>query len=272
MSNSLTVWSLNGGRFVGKTPGEEPQALKWMKSLADPNTPIPDVLMLQDFRVSLLPYLSRLPHFHFAPMTNHLIWGKRELVGILIASQHPIKEGLRVEYTWRDGYIKDLQGVDDKNQRIKPDEVADRLVLETECRVAIVCTIRDIGFGTTHGFWVRGGVPTEKQMRSTEILAVFLRKDACGRGGLVLAADLNVDRENRVLGILEGIGGRDWLPSDIKTTVAATNPGAQFGAKPDRIMTFLNQSGRNPYDVTDVHTDDTPGSDHLMLCATVHRK
>src|SRR5258708_2348379 len=105
---SMTVWSLNGGCFVGKAPDEEPQTLKWLKSLSEPGATAPDVLCLQHFRASLLKYLNPLPHFHFAPMSRHKIWGKRELVGICIASRYPIDD-IAIHYTWGDGIVRDVE-------------------------------------------------------------------------------------------------------------------------------------------------------------------
>ena len=180
-SKSLTVSSINGARFVGRTPGEESQTLKWLKSLSESGAVVPDVLCIQDFRVSLLQYLRPLPHFHFAPMTNHKIWGKRELTGIVLASKYPLND-IKVCYTqvppdW-DGSIKDLDGVGDNNHRWGGDraEEADRRVLETEWRVAIAASVilpfmvggsDKVRLSTHHGAWVSGGISTREQMDST---------------------------------------------------------------------------------------------------------
>src|SRR6185436_112486 len=112
----LKVWSLNGGRYVGRTSQEEPQTVKWLKSLSAPGADVPDVLCLQDFRVSMIPILVQSPlrHFHFAAMTNHLIWGEREVTGIAIASRYPL-HNVEPCYTWGDGVIRDLEGVGNDN-------------------------------------------------------------------------------------------------------------------------------------------------------------
>ncbi|MDO8514596.1 MAG: hypothetical protein Q7S50_03575 [bacterium] len=273
---NLKVWSLNCARGVGKTPEEEGSVLTWLKSLENPDTPIPDVLVLQDFRVSLLRHLSRLPHFHFAPMTNHSIWGERELTGIAIASKYPIDEN-RVHYTYGNGIIKDLDGIGNDNHRWGGDraEEADRRVLETEWRVAIAASVCVPGgdeyrIATHHGFWVRGGVPTSEQLKSTDSLCAFLREDAARYGGLVYLADCNLDKDGEVLKRYVASAARDCLSPEIKTTVAAHHPTAKFGAKPDRVMVFPDP-GIYTYEVSNVYMDPSPGSDHDMLCATVSK-
>ncbi|MBU6500555.1 MAG: hypothetical protein KGJ89_03825 [Patescibacteria group bacterium] len=272
----LTVWSLNGGRFVGATPNEEPQTLKWLKKLSEPGAKLPDVLCLQDFRVSLLKYLRPLPNFHFAPMTNHKIWGKRELVGICITSKYPMND-IAIRHTWGDGIVRDLDGVDDNNQRIQPGDVADALVLKTENRVAVACTIskpddpRLWRVATHHGFWVRGGNSNHNQLQSTSTLCNFLAEQGKRYGGIIYTADCNPDKEGRVLRRYSESCGRDCFPPHIKTTVAEHHQAAKFGIKPDHIMVWPNSSGRFTYDVTNVYVDPSPGSDHLMLCSTVRK-
>ncbi|MBI4065856.1 hypothetical protein HY412_01525 [Candidatus Kaiserbacteria bacterium] len=270
-----TIWSLNGGRFLGKTPEEEGSTLTWLKGLSEPGTVVPDVLCLQDFRVSLLQYLRPLPHFHFAPMTSHKIFGKRELTGIAIASRYPLND-IRVHYTYGGGTIKDLDGVGNDNHRWSGDraEEADRRVLETEWRVAVAVSVCGpdgrYRIATHHGFWVRGGVPTAEQLQSTKSLCAFLLKDSDDFGGLVYIADCNLDKEGEVLRRYVASGARDCLPPEVKTTVVAHHPAAKFGAKPDRVMVFPS-GGNYRYDVFNVYMDPSPGSDHDMLCATVHR-
>lgn len=290
MPKRLTAWSLNGGRFVGKSPEEDgeiakyinsgpvdgpiiyngPQTLRWLNSLSEPGAELPDVLCLQDFRVSLLRYLRPLPHFFFAPMTNHRIWGKRELTGIAIASRLPLNQ-ITTCYTWGDGIVRDLEGVDDYNHRIKPDDVADELVLKTESRVAIAATVGGFRIATHHGFWVRGGVATDEQMESTSNLCSFLSKETFSNQGLVYVADCNLDKDGKVLAKYLEHGAQDCLPQDIKTTLPDTHPAAKFGAKPDRIMVFPFGSGY-AYKVSNVTTSNEPGSDHLLLKAIITKE
>lgn len=279
--SELVVWSLNCGRLVGGSPEEVAPVLRWLMSLSEPDAELPDVLCLQDFRVSLLQYLRPLPHFHFAPMTNHLIWGKRELVGICIASRYPLND-IQICHTWGDGVVRDLKGVNERNERIKPDAEADRLVLETENRVVIAATVvkpdPTAGPGrllparivTTHGFWVRGGVPTREQLESTERLCAFLVHQSNSFGDCIAAADWNFDRDGKVLSLLAESGGMDWLPKSVQTTLAPHHPGAKFGAKPDRVITWTRGAGSwHRYRSQSLSVDFSPGSDHGMLCATM---
>ncbi len=277
LKTRLTAWSLNGNRFLGKSPGEESPALTWLKSLSEPGAIVPDVLCLQDFRVSLLQHLRPLPHFYFAPTTNHLVWGKRELKGNLIASRYPIDD-ISVRYTWGNGIVKDLDGVGDDNERIKPDDKADRLVLSTEDCVAMavsVCVPKRHGggrwrFATHRGLWVRGGVTTPEQMQNTEQVCRFLVDDAYALGGLVYLADCSLDRNGEVFGRYNVHGADDCLPPDIKTTLADNHPAARLGAKPTRVMLFPGHQG-NGYEISGVHTDGSPGANHKMLCCTVSK-
>lgn len=218
---SMIVWSLNGGRFVGKTPDEEPQTLKWLKSLSASGAMIPDVLCLQDFRVSLLKYLGPLPNFHFSPWANFKIWGEKELVGICIASRYQLND-ISIHYTWGDGIVRDLEGIGNDSQRIKPDDVADDLVLKTQNCVAIACSINKVGdpkpwrIATHHGLWTRNGVTTPEQMRSTDSLCKFLSEQGRGHDGIVYAADCNPDKEGKVLCRYSESGGAIIYPRTSK--------------------------------------------------------
>ncbi|MEK9180205.1 MAG: hypothetical protein AAB897_02225 [Patescibacteria group bacterium] len=274
--STLTVWSLNGGRFVGNTPHEEPQTLKWLKGLSEPGATVPDVLCLQDFRVSLLQYLQPLPHFCFVAMANHKIWGKRELWGICIASRYPLND-IAVHYTWGDGIIRNLEGVGDDNERIGSGNIVDPLVLRSLNWAAVACSVCKPGdpapwrIATHHGFWVRGGNSSPEQMRSTDSLCGFLAEQGRRHGGIVYTADCNPDKEGMVLRRYAESDGRDCLPQDVKTTLAEHHPAAKLGIKADHIMIWPDKDGKFTYDVTNVYVDPSPGSDHLMLCSTVSR-
>jgi hypothetical protein len=165
----LSVWSLNGARFVGETREDTSPALQWLKGLSEPGAELPDVLCLQDFRVSLVQYLRPLPYFCFVPMTNHMYFGERELLGICIASRWPMTH-MDVHHTWGEGTVHDLEGVGDRNERIKPDALSDELVLRTQNRVAIACTVcspddpSGVRVATHHGFWTRDGAVSLDQL------------------------------------------------------------------------------------------------------------
>lgn len=269
MREQLTVWSLNGGRFVAETQQEEANTIRWLRSLSDLNIELPDVLCLQDFRLSLFCYLAPFPHFEFMPMTNHLIFGKRELVGIVIASRYPLTLVNR-EFTWGDGHIRDLMGIDNNNTRIKPYQVTDRLILQTEARCFLAATVQKEGLqwriATTHGFWTRGGTLTSEQRESTQRLCECALKDAHKHGGTILLGDLNLDTEGEILRVFAMHGAKDHPPSEITTTLAPSHPAAKFGAKPDRVMVWPNDLGQYPYHPARVVIDFSSGSDHGMLC------
>ncbi len=274
---TLTVWSLNGGNFVGKTPDEEPQTLKWLKGLSGSDATVPDVLCLQHFRVSLLEHMRPLPHFHFAPMGNHKIWGGRELMGICIASRYPLND-IAIHYTWGNGVVRDVEGLGDDNERIKPDDIADALVLKTENYVTMACTVSKPGdprpwrIATHHGLWTRKGTTTPEQMQSTDSLCDFLAEQGRKYGSIAYAADCNPDKAGRVLSRYQESGGRICLPSHIETTLAAHHPAAKLGIKTDLTVLWPNSSGEFTCNITDVYMDPSPGSDHDMLCCTVSRQ
>jgi hypothetical protein len=270
----LSVWSLNGERFAGKTANEIPATVRWLKSLSLPNAVLPDVLCLQDLRSTMIPLLSPLPYFSFVPMTNQTFWGQRESLGICIASRWPIDD-IDIHHTWGDGLVRDLQGVGEDNERIKPNQVADALILRTQNRVAVACSVRRTGeerslrVATHHGFWVRDGIPTPQQMQSTASVCGFLAEQGRRHGGLLYAADYNPDKEGRVLCLYRQSGGRDCLPAEIETTLATHHPAASLGIRSDCLMLWPDCDGIYRHTIENVRLDDTPGSDHNMLCCTV---
>jgi hypothetical protein len=272
----LVLWSLNGERFAGDTPYDEPPTVAWLKSLSRPNATVPDVLCLQDFRVSMLQHLNPLPYFSFVPMTRHPFWGAREMLGICIASRWPLSK-IDISYTWGDGVVRDLEGVDEDHNRIQPSELADQLVLQTQNRVAIACNVQRSAdaeptrVATHHGLWVRDGIPTPQQMASTAAVCDFLAQQGRKYGGLVYAADHNPDKNGCVLEMYNKSGGRDALPPEIATTLAPHHPAAHLGIRSDCVMTWPDAQGTYPYAINDVTLDTSPGSDHAMLCCTIRK-
>jgi len=283
VAQSLKVWSVNLGRCVGKIKDEEPQTVKWLKSLSAPGAVLPDVVFFQDFRISMLQYLVPIfPHFHFVPMTNHKIWGQREYVGICAGVRPPLQIGsIDVECTQGDGTLRDLDGVGDNNDRWTDAVLADRRVLETELRVMLGLTVYvpdgpegalPFRFWTHHGAWVRGGETSEEQLQSTDLVCGYLVGDADFNDGLVFVADCNLDKHGKVFAKYLEAGARDHHPDGVSTTLASTHPGAKFGAKPDRVMDFPDEEGNRPYEVSNVEFDAAPGSDHLLMKAVVSKK
>lgn len=271
---SLRVWSLNGERFTGRTPTEVPATVTWLKGLSHPDTAVPDVLCLQDFRTSMIPLLSPLPYFSFIPMTNQMFWGIRESLGICIASRWPIDE-IEVHHTWGDGVVRDLEGVGEDNERTRPHDVSDALILKTQNRIAIACSVHQpnnedpLRIATHHGFWVRDGIPTTQQMASTVSVCSFLAEQGRRYGGLLYVADYNPDKEGKVLRTYQQYGGIDCLPPQISTTLAAHHPAASLGIRSDCIMIWPDCDRRYRHAVEDIYLDATPGSDHHMVCCTV---
>jgi len=268
----LSVWSLNGARFSGSTPAEEPQPLRWLKALSQPGADLPDVLCLQDFRVSLLQHLGPLPYFHFVPMTNAMYFGQRELLGICIASRWPIT-AIDVVQTWGDATVKDLEGVDENNERTGDLDDSDRLVLKTQNRVGLACTVHPHGhaagmrIATHHGFWTRNGATTDQQLLSTTRMAKFLANQGRQHGGLLYMADFNPDKAGHVYRIYRESGAKDCLPADFATTLAPEHPAAKLGIRSDCIMLWPDADGNYAYEVNQVELDGSPASDHLMLRA-----
>lgn len=272
----LILWSLNGERFAGDSPLEDSATLSWLKGLSKPGSAVPDIFCIQDIRVSILQHLNPLPYFSFVPMTRHLFWGRREMLGICIASRWPLSD-IEIHHTWGDRIVRDLLGVGDDHQRIKPNELADGLVLQTQNRVAIACSVHRSGdsepvrVATHHGLWVRDGIPTPEQIRSTASICNFLASQGQKYGGLVYAADYNPDKNGCVLQMYCKSGGRDALPPEIATTLAPDHPAAQLGIRSDCVMTWPNADGAYPYTISDVHLDTSPGSDHAMVCCSVRK-
>ncbi len=268
----MRIATLNLGRCLGKDPYDVSPTLAWVKGVGSGAiSPPAHVLCLQDVPASVLGYLWQFQSI-FVPMTDHLIFGRREPVGIAIVSTFPLVDRA-LRFTHGDGILRDLQGVGNDNQRIEPSELADQLVLETESRVVLAATVmlhdgRTIRVATHHGFWTRGGVHTDLQRRSTGILGRFLHTQGMQHGGVVFAADTNTDRGGEVIASLQEWDGRDFLPAEIQTTLAPHHPAAKFGAKPDRIMVFSGAKGY-PFSVENFRLDFSPGSDHGMLIGDI---
>ncbi|QNI35686.1 hypothetical protein [Edaphobacter albus] len=272
----LRAWSLNGARFAGKSREEEARSLRWLRSLSDSDVDVPDVLCLQDFRVSLVSSLCALPYFCFVPMTNGWFFGQRELLGLCIASRWPMN-AMEVEHTWGDGQIRDLQGVDEKNARTGDPLESDRLVLATQNRVVVASTVMVPGWphgvrvATHHGFWTRDGASQAEQLESTKTAASFLQRQGLEHDGVLFMADFNPDKEGHVCQIYRDSGAKDFLPRSIRTTLAPEHPAARLGIRSDCVMAWPNAWGKMPFKAISVYVDPSPGSDHLLIKAEFMR-
>ena len=267
MSKSLTIMSLNVGRLL------QERTRTYLQSLGT-TEPLPDILCLQDFPFRDLSLLERLPHVAFGPMTNHLINGERAVVGIAIASRYFMPD-IRHHITWGDGVLKNLRGINEKNQRHLGAE-SDTLVGATENRLVICATVIkggvEFNIATTHGMWVRGGVINDAQRCCVGKLRDVLIKEAYMRDGLVLMGDMNFGRGGETYQLFTE-EFRDCIPQEIDNTLDPEHPAACKGLKivTDYVMTGHGGYPENGYSVTDVRL--RPGvSDHCALSATVSRK
>ena len=167
--------------------------------------------------------------------------------------------------------------MDQNNERISPADLSDRLVLRTQNRLVLACTVTKPGndapirVATHHGFWTRNGAVSPDQLESTRKAAAFLSEQGKKHGGLLYMADYNPDKFGMVYDIYRASDGYDWLPPSIATTLAPQHPAAHLGIRSDCVMTWPDGEGRYPYVVSSVRVDASPGSDHLMLCASVER-
>ncbi len=266
MPDSLTLMSLNVGRLLQERTTAYLEALNHDKD-------VPDVLCIQDLPFDGLPLLERWPHVSFAPMTNHFINGERAVVGIAIASRY-FMSNIYHHTTWGNGVLKDLQGINEKNERYLGAE-SDALVEASEDRVLVCATIwkgkASYDIATTHGMWVRDGVVNDVQRTSTESLLSHLRYEGYSRQGLVLIADMNMSRGGEIYNMVTGVM-RDCMPETIDTTLDPSHGFSKRGGKvvTDYVMTSPAPR-RDPYRVSDVRL--LPGvSDHQALLATIEKE
>lgn len=265
----LTVMSLNVGRFLQPRTGE------YLRHLIKSDQP-PDVLCLQDVPVRELSWLmEKYPHVAFAPMTRHSIWGEPAVVGIAVVTgpDHPVTNIVHCT-TWGNGVLKNLQGINDKNQRHLGEE-SDRLVEMTEDRVVICCSIMGnddvFDVATTHGMWVRDGVTNDRQRENTVRLLDFINKEGKCREGLVLVGDMNFGRGGEIYNMCVVERLTDCMPENIESTLDPDHPAAKKGIKvvTDWFFTYEGRPDMN-YEVSDVKL--VPGvSDHCALTATIRK-
>lgn len=262
----LTIMSLNVGRLLQNRTTQYLEALNGDRD-------VPDVVCIQDLPYDGLPLLERWPHVTFAPMTNHYINGERAVVGIAIASRYFMTH-IAHHTTWGDGTLKDLQGINEHNQRHLGAE-SDRLVEATEDRVLVGATVIKEGkrfhIATTHGMWVRDGVVNDVQRKSTRELCKRLGQMGHARNGLVLAADMNMARGGEIYTMVTEVM-HDCMPGDLETTLDPDHPFSKKGGTvvTDYVMMYPT-SRRDPYRVSNVRLVSGV-SDHMALFATIRRE
>lgn len=266
MPKNLKIMSLNAGRML------QERTRAFLQDLATDESR-PDILCLQDFPFRDMVLLERWPHIAFAPMTNHLINGMRAVVGIVIASRY-LMPSITHHTTWGDGTLKDLQGINDQNQRHLGAK-SDTLVEATEDRVAICATVvKDnirYNIATTHGMWARNSVTNDVQRKCMKRTRDSLNAEAVHRHGLVLAGDMNFGRGGEIYSMFTNVF-RDCVPPEVDNTLDPKHPIVKKGIRvvSDYVMTHDDGIFPGVYDVTDVRLH-SGASDHCALSATVSK-
>lgn len=264
-NKSLSIVNLNAGRLLQEC------TRVYLQNLGTRIDP-PDVLCLQDIPFHDLPFLERWPHVTFAPMTNHLINGIRAVVGIAIASRY-FMTNIVHRTVWGNGALKDLKGINDRNQRYLGAE-SDRLVEATEDRVAICVTVVKDGveydIATTHGMWVRDGITNDVQRQCASNTIDFLANEATVRGGLVLTADMNFGRDGEIYKMFTD-EFRDCMPPEIDSTLDPEHPAMKKGIKVVADYVMVADTFSEIYDIADVRLQSGV-SDHCALSATIEKE
>ena len=265
----LRVMSINVGRFLDRE-----RTMNYLNQFKLGGK-MPDVIMVQDVPERDLAFFqSCWPHIAFAPMTNHLINGERAVVGIAMCSRYPISNIVKHTY-WGDGTLKDLQGINEKNERYLGEE-SDRLVEATEDRVLIVATVSkegvDYQLATTHGMWTRGGVCNDVQLECIGKLSQLLDDEHrwSGRKSVVFVGDINAGRGTEGYRRLT-MRLHDCVPENVLTTLDPSHPASKRGINvvTDFFMTPQDNFG-SLYDVIDFRMDEG-ASDHKVISATVRK-
>lgn len=264
---SLNIVSVNVGRFLEERPRE------FIRRLGN-DILLPDVLVVQDVPFRECPSFEQFPFVTFAPMTNHFVNGERAVVGIAIFSRY-FMTNIRHFITWGNGLLKDLEGVDEHNQRYLGEE-SDRLVEATEDRMLICARVQkdgvDFDIATTHGMWARGGIANNIQRSSTRKLRNHLELEAILRDSLVVAGDLNAARDSEIYNSLTQKMS-DCLPRTVESTLDPDHPLSKRGINVviDYVMLVPNGARKPLYQISDVRLYSGV-SDHQAIFATITKE
>jgi hypothetical protein len=219
--------SFNAGRLLDN------RTQAFLNQLIADEVELPDALAIQDlpaWAVSSL--MERFPHVAFAPMTNHFVNGERMVVGIaLFSARHVFMTNIVHTTYWGDGVVKDLEGINDQNERYLGEE-SDRMVEATEDRILITATLQkgdDVyDVATTHGMWTRGGITNDVQRQCMVSLRLELMLQAKNRNGLIFVGDFNAGRGTEMYQYLtEELV--DHVPPDIETTLDPEHKASKRG-------------------------------------------
>lgn len=259
MPSTLRVATLNVGRFL-----QERTRVK-VREIAQ-REDAPEVMLVQDLPFRDLPLFERWPHVAYAPMTNHLINGERAVVGIAILSRYFLAKSTH-HTTWGDGVLKNLEGINEKNERHLGAE-SDRLVEKTEDRVLICAIVIKNGqcfsVATTHGMWTRGGVTNEVQKVTAARLLRVLSSEFLFPGGSVVGGDMNFPRGGEIYQKFVECGIKDCI-LPVETTLDPDHPLSKRGIKVVSDYFFTTGSC---YRISDVSVDGGI-SDHCMISANL---
>lgn len=264
----LRVSSINVGRFL------DPRTRPFLERLGG-DVPLPDVLCIQDIPAKdLSSLLEKFPHIAFAPMTNHFVNGERMIVGIAMLSRYLMQHIQHTTY-WGDGIVKNLAGINDKNERHLGEE-SDRLVEATEDRILITAAVVKDGveynLATTHGMWTRGGVTNDVQRTCMRKLRNQLEIEAGNQDGLVFVGDFNAGRGTEMYQyLIEGF--RDEVPESVETTLDPDHKAVKkFGIKvvTDFVMQAPNWDDSYRYEVDDFRMT-SGASDHQVISARIRK-
>lgn len=157
--------------------------------------------------------------------------------------------------------VLNLEGVSDSGQHMNLQKIR-----ETESRLLVVGEVEKNGVlfkvGTTHGIWVKGGVPDDHQRQGTQRLLSSIKKE----GDLVLAGDLNAARGGEIYSILTQ-QLKDCVPVKFDNTLDPELHPLRGRLK--LMVDYFFTTGTS-YTVSDVNT--TFGiSDHGALSGTISR-
>ncbi len=235
----------------------------------------PRIICLQDVQERHLDalitsnYTSRL----FAPMCKHpLAHGEIQPVGIGIFSTEPFFSVSVSAYVGQVLPVQKLEGitVDTEGQSGNHDLAR---VRDTESRLLAVVGIKLNGtvirVCTTHGPWVKNGIPDLHQEESTRGLSRLIDCEVYDHD-VVVAGDLNIPRGGAIYpSFMETSGFVDCVPSGIDNTLDINNHSLKGKVKVVSDYVLVNRGASIDVDSVKVHGGV---SDHMAMTAVIRSK
>jgi hypothetical protein len=233
---------------------------------------MPRIICLQDVQErhldALVPsnYASRL----FAPMCKHpLARGEIQPVGIGIFSTEPFLSISVDAYVGQVLPVQKLEGitVDAEGNSGNHDLVK---VRATESRLLAVVGImlggRLVKIGTTHGPWVKGGIPDDHQSTSVGNLARLIDR-AAHDCDVVVLGDFNIPRGGNLYSYFIEIARlADYVPPHIDNTLDVNNHSLKGKVKVVSDYVFVSRGARIGVHSVQVHSGV---SDHMAMRAMI---